>query len=156
MGKRLILVRHADQEMILPMHDNGLSQMGRAQAQKLTRFFTARQEQMQWENDQGLLLSSPKRRCLETLEDLRSTSGALLEVRSELDEQGPTEPFELFEDRILNFLKWFQSEGPLWCVVCSHGDWIPIVSQHICRQQFEVQKGAWIEFEYSRGAYELK
>ena len=71
----------------------------------------------------GRLLSSPYRRCVETLEPLAATTAATVDTDDRLAEGGPfTEVLSLLD------------ELPDGSVLCSHGDVIPDVIQALERR----------------------
>lgn len=76
----------------------------------------------------SVLLSSPYRRCIQTLEPLGSALGLEVEVDQRLCEDEPFEP-------VLDLL----GELPDRAVLCSHGDIIPATIAALVRRGMEIQ-----------------
>src|SRR4051812_31670871 len=127
MTKTLVLIRHAHRDTGDRARDNGLSDKGKDQARWLKKYFTSR-----FEHPEGLwLVSSPKKRCLETLAPISSVGEYEIDVDPDLDEKAASETVEAFEQRIHRFLKeWTQTPQEL-TIVCSHGDWLPAAVVHL-------------------------
>lgn len=144
MNKTLILIRHAHRETIDRELDNGLSGKGRDQAKSLKRFFAGRFSHQ--EMKQGLwLVSSPKRRCLETLDPIARAVERRIDIHPGLDEQRAQESVASLTERVQRFLHdWSRHQVPL-TVVCSHGDWLPHAAHHLLGVFQEVKKGSWLE-----------
>ncbi|MGA0863715.1 MAG: SixA phosphatase family protein [Ilumatobacteraceae bacterium] len=90
-----------------------------------------------------LLVSSPYRRCIETLEPLGHAHGLLVGTDERLAEDGDLEP-------ALELL----AAIPDGAVLCSHGDMIPMVIDALIRRGLEltnavpaVKKGSWFALE---------
>jgi len=156
MGKTLVLIRHAHRDTQVRSADNGLSPKGLRQTEALTGFFKRRHEAMNWDLESGLFVSSPKKRCLETLQPLAGTLNQKVTLNSDLIEQESGESFVQLQSRIENFLEWFKDRGPSWCLACSHGDWIPLALHATLKMDLEIKKASWLELEFSRGQFELK
>ena len=143
-SKRLILIRHAHRDKKLDRDtDNGLSLKGRKQARKLGFFF---KEQFGTRANPRFL-SSPKRRCLETLAPISETMKpkGSVETDSRLDEG------DGLHERVAVFLKSWQNSRAVLTVACTHGDWIPEALRQICGGSIELEKGGWVEVRNDDG-----
>jgi len=156
MIKQLIFVRHAHRDTADRSLDNGLSPKGEKQAKWLKRFVESRFERKEWQDLRAQVLSSPKRRCIETVAPFAETLGSPAQKRSELDEQKTGESFAHFNDRIHEFLHWAVADGPPLLVVCSHGDWLPLAVFHLLGAAVEMKKGSWLEIEWDQGRGRLR
>lgn len=116
----LILIRHAHRDTSWPPTDNGLSDKGHEQLKHLRSYFKKR-----WEKGELFdFWSSPKKRCIETLEAVASVFGEKVQVEPLLDEQGGGESQKDLQFRVRAFLEKFSKEKNTW-VCCTHGDWVP-------------------------------
>ncbi len=136
MNEMLYVVRHAHRDTTYRHLDNGLSFKGQHQA-KLIDLYLRRMTKMK----APLFLSSPKIRCQETLEPAATFFNQKLEIREELNENTSNESSMEFANRILDFFDWWKSESPPICVLCSHGDWIPIFLGLCLGKSMDLQKG---------------
>lgn len=141
--KTFVLVRHAHRDTDSGREkDNGLSSKGRDQAKEFRDAMLG----MALEQP-ALFLSSPKKRCVETLEPFAKKLTATVEIDKLLDEQSHGESYGALERRIELFIAWVQkSETPL-IVACSHGDWIPLFVEKAARLARDFRKGEWAIFE---------
>ena len=97
-----------------------------------------------------MLISSPKRRCIETLDPLSQATGALIRVSKDLDEGG-----DCREKSTRALADWRRHDDPI-TVFCSHGDWIPEALEAWCGLQSELKKGGWAQFESEDAEARLK
>ena len=135
--KTLYLIRHAHRDVSDRTLDNGLSLRGVAQAKKIEEWFTSKEISLPSE-----LVSSPRRRCQETLTPLSERSGLPLKIDPGTEEQRENEDSAQFGRRVLNwFQAWKKSAEPV-TLVCSHGDWIPLIISLACGQRLEIPKGS--------------
>jgi broad specificity phosphatase PhoE len=160
MPKTLILIRHGHRDNSRRELDNGLSDKGREQARWVKTFFHRRFEAEDLSG--GLwLVSSPKRRCRETLLPLAKSLEVAVDAHPGLDEQGADERgaregLQAFNERVHGFLdEWSRSPAGL-TVLCSHGDWLPVAIFHLLGVRQEPKKGAWLELESDGGRAALK
>ncbi|MBX3023051.1 MAG: histidine phosphatase family protein [Bdellovibrionales bacterium] len=155
MGKTLILIRHGQRDNTRRELDNGLTEKGREQARSVRRFFTDRFQAEDFKS--GLwLLSSPKLRCVETLQPLAKALERKVDIHPGLDEQGVRESRASFDQRVHGFLhEWTQAKIPL-TILCSHGDWLPAATYHLLGAASEQKKGSWLELEWEGGAAALR
>jgi phosphohistidine phosphatase SixA len=137
LNKILILVRHAHRDKDEGRElDNGLSERGRRQARALTKFFAKA-----YPEANPVFLSSPKKRCRETL--LKVESDPLLDEGSNL------------EGRVAKFTAWWKTQGPQFTVACSHGDWLPVCIEALSGARVELKKGALAEIHLDPDATRL-
>ena len=145
--KRLIVIRHAHRNK--PdggAADNGLSKKGKRQALWAAEHFRkVRVVGPTW------VASSPKVRCVETVEEIAGIAKCRLKILKELDEQGPQESNKHFLERIKKFAAGWKESGPAYGVICSHGDWIPAFLEVIAHARVDLKKGGWLELEWEPG-----
>lgn len=155
MKKTLILVRHAHRDTSERDLDNGLSDKGREQAKAIRKFFASRFGPAELAN--GLwLVSSPKKRCQQTLDPIAKLAGSTLDIHPDLNEQKPKESAQEFDLRVQKFLnEWSKNKAGI-SVVCSHGDWLPIAIFQILGTSHEMKKGSWFELEWNSQKPNLK
>jgi broad specificity phosphatase PhoE len=146
MQKTLVLIRHAHRDNTQRELDNGLSEKGRDQAKAVKRFFTERFSKE--EAGKGLwLVSSPKLRCVETLQPIAKGIERPVDIHPGLDEQGSRESIKAFEGRVQAFLhEWAESKMEI-TILCSHGDWLPAAALGLLGLHQEFKKGSWLELE---------
>src|SRR4051812_26203108 len=102
MKKCLVIVRHAHRDKIMGgIFDNGLSTQGKAQARRFAKEFAKEFGK----NAKPMILSSPKKRCLETVHPLSKQSGADLKTMPLLDEGS-------VEEKAEKFLAWWRKKAP--------------------------------------------
>src|ERR1700722_14595820 len=90
MSKTLILIRHGHRDTARRELDNGLDDKGREQAKAIKRFFGERFQPEEYKR--GLwFVSSPKLRCVETLQPAAKLFERPVDVNPDLEEQGPRE-----------------------------------------------------------------
>jgi len=144
LNKTLIILRHAHRDTAKgTSQNNGLSEKGRRQVRYLFDFYFERFPDL--ENPR--LVSSPKRRCMETLEPLARKLERKLQVDPLLDERKPSETLAQFKQRIRQFKKaWLKSPEKL-TVLCGHGDWIPLFLKEAVGAEIHLKKGGWAELE---------
>lgn len=139
---QIILVRHAHRDNSILERDNGLTKKGREQAKALARLL------MRIEKGNDLkLLTSPKRRCLETMAPFARKTKLSLETDDSLLEQMSNETDTQFQERIRGIAQnWIRDRGPYNLIICSHGDLLPLLAQELTGAKIEIQKGAaaWI------------
>lgn len=138
-AKTIFLVRHAHRDTSDPTADNGLSDKGRDQAKAVDRAY-----KKIFGKTPALLLSSPKRRCLETLAPLAKRLGAPIQRENGLLEGS------YLEARVEEFLSWWKRKAPDLVVACSHGDWIPAFLHAALGVSLPVNKGSWVELIYEK------
>lgn len=144
------MIRHAHRDTTNRALDNGLSEKGKKQAENLRSFYEKRIK-----DDSALkdahFISSPKKRCIETLAPLAELQRKTVEIKLELDEQRAAEKFEAFDLRIQRFAQWWVKESPEVLFASSHGDLLPLISYHLLGASIDFKKGAWLELEWAAG-----
>jgi broad specificity phosphatase PhoE len=138
----LILVRHAHRDKTQGRaRDNGLSEKGRKQAAIFEEHWEKKLAKRK-----PAFLSSPKRRCTQTVAGLAAKLNCRVRVSPLLDEQHEllNESYGKFRGRVKRFLTWWEKEGPDCLVACSHGDWIPEFLKLTRGKPKELSKGEWI------------
>lgn len=156
MIKQLILVRHAHRDTMVRSMDNGLSEKGERQAKWLRRFATQRFKTEEWRDLKGVILSSPKLRCVETVAPVAAALTCKVEINKDLEEQRMGESFASMNERIHRFMDWWVKEAPPIVVVCSHGDWLPLAIFHLTGAAIEMKKGSWLELEWDSGRAQIR
>lgn len=156
MAKTLVLIRHAHRDTTRRELDNGLDDKGRDQAKAIKRFFNSRFGS--YDTQKGLwLVSSPKVRCVETLQPAAKSIQRTVDIHPGLDEQSGKEPSGAFEKRVEGFLSEWANSNMELTVLCSHGDWLPLAIRRLLPGvHFEPKKGAWFELEWESGLATLK
>lgn len=154
----LFLIRHAHRVAVDPTSDNGLSEKGLVQAQKLAREIQSALS-IQGPPPTTRILSSPKVRCIETLEPLCQLLGVPLELSNECIEQQRTEETKQFEMRVETYLTQLVSDltGQFTAqlkgraskdlVICSHGDWLPVATKFLLGRAVEFKNAQWVEIK---------
>jgi len=136
--KILVLVRHAHRDTTSRKADNGLSNKGQKQALEIKKELASK-----FMNEAPLLVSSPKLRCIETLEPLAEALGKKVKSNDLLDEAAPDESTSELIGRIQEFLDWWKTKAPKVTVACSHGDWLPEAYGLLTGKQMDLTKGSW-------------
>ena len=132
--KRLILIRHANRDTDLPMLDNGLNDKGKKQVKQLVRF--AHDKDLEG----ALFLSSPKKRCVETITPLAEALESTVKIEPNLSEGYSTKNLDAFIEKL-------KHEDAEVIVACSHGDWIPAFVQRLTGASISIKKAGWCEIE---------
>ena len=139
-SKRLIFIRHAHRDILDRSTHNGLSEKGKHQSQLLRDQLISK-----YSFENCVLYSSPKLRCIETLQPLAESLNHQIHVLSTLDEKHLHETESEFKRRIQNFVdEWKKSEHAL-TVACSHGDWLPFAVYQLTATYTDFEKGEWAE-----------
>jgi broad specificity phosphatase PhoE len=138
--KILILIRHAHRDTTRIELDNGLSGEGVSQAKTLANSLKGI-----FRLKNAVLLSSPKRRCIETLEPIRLLGNLKIETDPLLVEKQEIETFSHFKKRIEQFIESWQSQQNALTLICSHGDWLPEAVEILVGAKSEFKKGSWAE-----------
>jgi len=137
--KTLLLLRHAHRDKDAGHDvDNGLSQKGRRQAKRLTERYLADLGGVFVPGDIKIY-SSPKKRCIETVEGISDATGVSIEIQPLLDEG------ERLKARARSFVEiWKRSRKPL-TIACSHGDWLPVMLLELTGTEIQLSKAGWAE-----------
>lgn len=131
----LLVIRHAHRDVSDRSLDNGLSNKGKEQAVKIKKYIAD-----QFMVSRFSIFSSPKLRCIETVEALGE-----VEAIDELNEMLPGETTKDFEKRVHDFGRWWLDEGPEGLIICSHGDWIPVFLKLMTGEDAALKKGGLAE-----------
>lgn len=154
--KLLVFIRHAHRENSLRELDNGLSEKGLGQTQRLLRYFLRRQEKESWQAEDFSFFTSPKLRCVQTLEPLAKAAGVPLVIRPELTEQKRNESFGAFQQRVqAESENLLQQPAPV-IFICSHGDFLPLSIYHFLGVAVNFKKAGWLEFSSYEGQFSLE
>lgn len=145
--KVLILIRHAHRDTKTQGReiDNGLSSKGRKQAKAALKHF-----KRHFKKSKPWVISSPKLRCVQTVEPIARYTKRKLEILPLLDEGADTAM------KAREFLKLWQSAAPEVTVLCSHGDWIPDFLKVVTGGWIELDKGGWATLETENGRLALR
>lgn len=150
MSRWLILVRHAHRDTRNKKRDNGLSKKGRKQSLALATFFDD-----QFAGHSVCFTSSPKLRCVETLQPLAKKLRIKIAISPELREKEPKEAATRFRLRIKKIIEHWPAENPQIWVVCGHGDGIPLALRELIGLPIELKKGGVAILEISGAKREL-
>lgn len=148
MNKTIVFIRHGHRDTEDRRLDNGLTEKGQKQAKRLAQFYSKRFQKMNFEESDLMLLTSPKKRCIETLKPIEQACGFSLSQSEELIEAQGGETFEDLSDRVSRFVEWWKVEGPPLTIVCSHGDWLPIAVHKLLGSVVYFKKGGWLELDW--------
>lgn len=148
--KTLVILRHAHRDLTDRTLDNGLNAKGKLQAKRLAKFY-GRRYAAEW----PLMISSPRRRCQETLAPIARKHSLDIQENRLLIEQLPTEDHGAFVARIDSFFAWWTEQDTELIIACTHGDWISTAMQYLFRNAGDYKKGCWIELQNRDGAVAL-
>ena len=136
MSKQLFLIRHAHRDTADGRTlDNGLSDKGKKQADIIEKYF----RDVDFDLEKTVLLSSPKKRCLETLAPLSKKIGIKIKIENLINEGSA------MEFRVKEFFDWWKKDAPEVVILCSHGDWIPLAAYFFTGARIECKKGSIAE-----------
>lgn len=156
--RTLILIRHAHRDTTDRSLNNGLDAKGRAQAKRLLRHFVAygaaKYGAAGVPAHEVRVVSSPKRRCVETVAAIAAVAGTGVEESALLVEQADNETEERMGERAARFVReWAAVPGsPRVTIACSHGDWLPEALLAATGGRMRLKKGAWAEIRLPAGA----
>ena len=144
LNRKIFLIRHAHRDTSGGRSiDNGLSSKGKEQSLRLFEFYRSR-----FGKADCLLMSSPKRRCIETLEPIAHYLKKQIEESDLLLEEAEEKQSKTrFQHRVKQFCIGWLETGPAMTLVCSHGDWIPAVIKELVGVEIALKKGSWVELE---------
>jgi len=150
--KTLVILRHAHRDKDLGREfDNGLSKKGQKQARLLAKFFKKRFLSSSANAQVSIkLISSPKKRCIETLEPIARLIQNEVEISNQLNE-GVN-----YSLHVRSFIERLNGLEQDFVVICSHGDWIPLFFEKWIGISIHLNKGAWAEVEFENGSRELR
>ena len=154
MSKTLIFIRHAHRDTEDPSRDNGLSEKGQNQVEDLVKYFKgwfAREH----EDAKVKCYSSPKKRCVQTLEPISRGLGQSIEIDARITEVSPLESESEARARLGAFLEDWKSKNSEVTLVCSHGDVIPLCVQSLTGARIGIKKAGVVQIEGVAGDYFL-
>lgn len=153
MSNRLVfLIRHAHRNTQNRRLDNGLSAKGWEQEALIQRQLMEKLKTQ----DSIHFFTSPKQRCVETLQGLALVSNQNLKIDPQFDEQGPNETDLQFSERVKRATDFIKSLSPSTVLVCSHGDVIPLLIEFFTGLSCDLTKGGWIELEETADEWTVK
>jgi 8-oxo-dGTP diphosphatase len=139
-SKKLVIIRHAHRNKLKGGEaDNGLSAKGKKQSRALQKLYSRI-----FGRKKAEIYSSPKERCIETVQPIAKKIKVSLETLDTLNEA--VTDAELKEKVRAFHSLWQESDAPL-TVICSHGDWIPTYLKQVLGIELDLEKGGWIELE---------
>lgn len=150
MVKRLIIIRHAHRDTATPSLDNGLSKKGKKQARRLLNFYGR-----VLPDARPLILTSPMKRCVETVEQLAAASGTRAVMDKRLLDLSGKEGRQTRPKRLVDFLSWWKEQAPALTIACSHGGWIDLFLKVTTGANSNLKKGGWAEISWQGKQAEL-
>lgn len=150
MVKRLLLVRHAHRDTADRGLDNGLSRKGARQARRLLSYW-----RRAFAEERPLVLTSPKKRCVETVAGIGQAAGARLVMDKRLLDLAEREAGRARPRRLLDFLTWWKEQAPALTLACSHGDWIETFLKLSVGTRGGLKKGGLAEIRWDGKQAEL-
>lgn len=150
MAVTLYIVRHAHRNKPKgSAFDNGLSPKGLKQAQQLTAYF-----KKNLGTNRVQIISSPKKRCIETVSPFAKLCKKEILVLTALSERrtrSSRETNTAFEKRIKKVMKQIATGSyGRTVILCSHGDWIPVAAKQLFKISLNLEKGGLIEVAFKR------
>ena len=139
--KTIVVLRHAHRNSTFQQEDNDLSERGQEQVSDLVEDYL---EGLMPSGNQ--FLSSPKKRCIQTLQPLAEVAKKDLEVFRPLDEQTSAEGKSDFLQRIESLANNLK-QRPGVTYICTHGDVIPELLNHLCGFHIDISKGDYLIIE---------
>jgi phosphohistidine phosphatase SixA len=131
-----VLLRHAHRDTSNRAADNGLSAKGKDQRRLLLEHFKSHFGK----SKKVVLFSSPKKRCVETIQPIAEYLKADVVLSDLLMEGGARG--ELLKRARRFFATPFKADI---VVICSHGDWLPVALHELCGATADLKKGSWAE-----------
>ena len=138
MSKTIILIRHAHRDNSNRALDNGLSEKGYKQVEILKKWLPEKIKA--FDAKSIVALSSPKKRCVETLTPVARRVLSPIEIWDELNEQSEDESQEKFWERIQHSIQKIHQRPEEVALVCSHGDYLPLFIFHLLGVNLELSK----------------
>lgn len=145
-SRTLVVIRHAHRNKTSdPETDNGLSKKGKQQAKRIQKYIIRA-----FAKTKPLILSSPKKRCIETVQPLAKAYRLSVESSDLLDE---ARNLQCNVDTFL--LAWKKNNSNL-TFICSHGDWIQVFLKKVLSTDVALDKGGWAELVLNHGKLSLR
>lgn len=141
-GNRIILMRHAHRDVTNRLEDNGLSEKGRIQAEKIREVLSPKL------GPEFKFFSSPKKRCQETLQPIAQYFSQEPLSLPLLNERQSNEDSKSFDKRICelrNLITHSLEPG----VYCSHGDLLPELMLKLTDLHVDFGKSGWAELRHT-------
>jgi 8-oxo-dGTP diphosphatase len=151
-SKILILLRHAHRNVEDHREDNGLSEKGLRQALALQ---SSLGERLQKLGQPIELISSPKKRCVETISALSQLLSVPVKIEEGLIERQKDEDSKAFETRI-RLVGELLAQKENIVVACSHGDILPELIHHFTDLSTDLGKSGWAELQDSKDGWVLE
>lgn len=138
MTQKLILLRHASRNH----SQNELNSVGLEQAESRAKYFS------QNLSSQGLkILSSSKKRCVQTAQAIASNLGLGFEKSEDIEERRANEDSKCFEKRVTDSLKKSLRKDFETLIICSHSDWLFIAMRDWAELRISLDEACWAEFQ---------
>jgi broad specificity phosphatase PhoE len=139
-----LYIRHAHRETFDRELDNGLSDKGIHQCERLVNVLGAYEPPFR----PNLVLTSPKLRCWETAQFVAEWAGVEVKELAELDEQQGKESRPNFEKRVISIAQKLKPRGGM--AVVSHGDVLNLLSWHFGNVNVGIKKGDIFVLDHDR------
>jgi broad specificity phosphatase PhoE len=146
---KIVVVRHAHRHKLEPDEDNGISEKGEEQVKELVESF--RQGRLPLAKE---FWSSPKKRCVQTLEPMAAVALQKVKIEKLLDEQSHKESSREFGGRIASLVEKLQKASET-LYISSHGDVIPEMINEMTGYHVDLRKGQAIVLVKRNNRWEL-
>lgn len=147
MNQSLILLRHGQRQGF----DDALTEHGKRQVEERCHFL------FQAFGDQIDFMSSPKQRCLQSLETLSSLCKKPALIVEDLSERFDSEDSKAFEKRVKNSLETrFLNSTSSITLICSHSDWLFVAAKFLLDLQIQFLEGSWAQLQKNQDQWILK
>lgn len=142
----VLVIRHAHRDTQKGVEvDNGLSEKGLIQAKKIKEYV-----ELKFGNQKPFIISSPKKRCIETVEPIASKNNLEIKISQLLDEGGDV------EGKVEQFISQVKTSKESLLIICSHGDIIPSLLEKMVHVSVEVSKGGMVRIEKNGKRYSFQ
>ena len=143
MSNVLYIVRHGHRDKSAGKEaDNGLDETGRTQAIEIKR-----QLEAELRGKTVSFVSSPAKRCIETLKPLAESLSQPIDIVAILHDQQDGETAREFLERVNDFVGLWDECHSDAMVACTHGDVIPELTYVIADARATVAKGGYTKIE---------
>ena len=143
--KVLVVVRHAHRTQGGVDSDNGLSKKGQKQAEQIYKYYRA-----SFGKRKPVIFTSPKKRCVETIQKI-AKKFSIEPIQSDILDEGG----DLGKKAILFMSQWSKSRD-LFTLICSHGDFIPLLLEKMIGARIQLDKGGLAEIEMNQERPDLR
>jgi len=151
LAKHLFVVRHAHRKVVDASSDNSLSKKGLKQVEALGQTLLPRLRNLE---SPYHFFTSPKKRCVETVQPLSEQINSRFAIEPKLDEQSFDETTEDFKNRLADFLEELMQTGPT-AIICGHGDNLPILVEQITGITVNLEKSGWVELSREENVWKI-